>query len=131
MCASEVLTDHHMLNSLTRTSHVHTVWKIFPSGAVVVSLLLKDLVGLVTNSSGDVVSLSRPAGGVHKDNASSTNERIIQGTSEKLVVSPVHRVSALECYHVNITVVIFLTPLSSNSEIKRIDRPTFLLLAPY
>ena len=30
-----------------------------------------------------------------------------------------------------IPVVIFLTPLSSNSEIKRIDRPTFLLLAPY
>ena len=32
---------------------------------------------------------------------------------------------------VAIPVVIFLTPLSSNSEIKRIDRPTFLLLAPY
>ena len=30
-----------------------------------------------------------------------------------------------------ILVVTFLTPLSSNSEIKRIDRPTFLLLAPY
>ena len=30
-----------------------------------------------------------------------------------------------------IPVVTFLTPLSSNSEIKRIDRPTFLLLAPY
>ena len=30
-----------------------------------------------------------------------------------------------------IPVVIFLTPLSLNSKIKRIDRPTFLLLAPY
>ena len=30
-----------------------------------------------------------------------------------------------------IPVVIFLTPLSSNFEIKRIDRPTFLLFAPY
>jgi len=33
--------DEHMLDGLTRTSHVHRVWKIGPSHTVVVELILR------------------------------------------------------------------------------------------
>ena len=74
MRASTVLTDHHVLDGLTMTVHVRTVRQIFPSGTVVVCLLLQNLVGIVSDRSGDIVGLYRAAGGTDKDDAVLTHE---------------------------------------------------------
>lgn len=91
-----------MLDSLTWAGHVHTVGKVFPSCAVVVSLLLKHFVGLVTNGSGDVVGLCGTACWVNKDDTSRTDEGIVECTSEEFVVCAVDGVTALEGDDVNI-----------------------------
>mmetsp|Transcript_30548 Transcript_30548/g.56042 ORF Transcript_30548/g.56042 Transcript_30548/m.56042 type:complete len:322 (+) Transcript_30548:398-1363(+) len=96
MRASEVLTDHHVLDGLPRSSHVHAVWQVFPSGTVVFGLLLQNLVGLVSNNSRNIIGLGRSARGVDKDHSVLADEGIIERTREKLVVSPVHGVTALE-----------------------------------
>ena len=101
MCASKVLTDDHVLDGLTRSGHVHGVRKVLPLDTRVGGFLLENLVGLVTDISGNVIGLGRSAGGVNKDNTVLTDKRIIQSTGEKLVVSTVDGVTALEGNDVN------------------------------
>mmetsp|Transcript_22550 Transcript_22550/g.40641 ORF Transcript_22550/g.40641 Transcript_22550/m.40641 type:complete len:321 (+) Transcript_22550:377-1339(+) len=96
MRASEVFTDHHVLDGLPGSGHVHAVWQVFPSGTVVFGLLLQNLVGLVSDNSRDIIGLGRSAGGVNKNDSVLANEGIVERTREKLVVSPVHGVTALE-----------------------------------
>ena len=57
VCATEVLSDNHVLDGLTGSGHVHGVRKVFPEYTGVGSLFLQDLVSLVSNSSGDIVGL--------------------------------------------------------------------------
>merc|ERR1719203_2281811 len=75
---------------------------VHPSGTVIFGLLLQNLVCLVTDNSGDVISLGRTACWVDKNNTIGTNERIIKGTCEEFVVSPVDGVTALEGDNINI-----------------------------
>lgn len=62
--AAVILTDHHVLKSLTRTSHVHGVREVSPLDTRVLGLLLEHLIGTVTDNTGNIISLSRTAGGV-------------------------------------------------------------------
>ena len=55
--AAEVLSDDHVLNGFTRSGHVHGVWKVFPEDARVGGFLLQDFVGLVSDSSRNIVGL--------------------------------------------------------------------------
>mmetsp|Transcript_18487 Transcript_18487/g.25436 ORF Transcript_18487/g.25436 Transcript_18487/m.25436 type:complete len:245 (-) Transcript_18487:275-1009(-) len=96
MSASKVLPDHHMLDCLTRSSHVHGVRKVFPPGAVILSFLLKDHIGLVSDISWDIISLCRTASGVNKDDTVLSNKGIIKSTGEEFVVRTVDGVPALE-----------------------------------
>mmetsp|Transcript_9961 Transcript_9961/g.22739 ORF Transcript_9961/g.22739 Transcript_9961/m.22739 type:complete len:396 (+) Transcript_9961:333-1520(+) len=94
--APEVLANHHVLDRLTGSSHVHGVREVVPPDPGVLSLLRQAHVGLVANGSGDVVCLGGSAGGVHKDNALRPNLRSIKRASEELVVSAMNGVPALE-----------------------------------
>jgi len=96
MGASEILADHHVLDGLTGSGHVHGVRKVFPEHAVVLGFFLKDLVGLVSDDSRDIIGLGRSAGRVDEDDSVLSDEGIVEGTGEKLVVSSVDRVTALE-----------------------------------
>jgi hypothetical protein len=62
MSAPKVFANNHVLNSLTGTGHVHTVRKVFPENTWVVSFFLEDFIGLVPNSSRDVISLKNKTG---------------------------------------------------------------------
>mmetsp|Transcript_20789 Transcript_20789/g.47042 ORF Transcript_20789/g.47042 Transcript_20789/m.47042 type:complete len:313 (-) Transcript_20789:99-1037(-) len=96
MSAAEVLADHHVLYRLPWSGHVHAVREVLPPRSVVVRLLLQDLVGLVPDNSRDVVGLGGSASGVDEDDSVRAHQGVIKRTSEKLVVSAVHGVTALE-----------------------------------
>mmetsp|Transcript_17065 Transcript_17065/g.23895 ORF Transcript_17065/g.23895 Transcript_17065/m.23895 type:complete len:318 (-) Transcript_17065:487-1440(-) len=96
MSAPVVLTDDHVLNCLTWSSHVHRIWKVFPENVRVLSLLLENFVSLVSNRSWDIISLSWTTGRMNKYNAAFLNVFSIKGASEELVVGTVDRIAALE-----------------------------------
>jgi len=100
MCASEILTDHHVLNSFTGSSHVHGVRKVFPEGTGVLGLFLQYNISLVTNISRDIVCLGRSASRVYKYNSALSYTLVIKSTGEELIMSTVHRVTALECNNI-------------------------------
>mmetsp|Transcript_9572 Transcript_9572/g.32041 ORF Transcript_9572/g.32041 Transcript_9572/m.32041 type:complete len:284 (+) Transcript_9572:254-1105(+) len=98
--ATEVLADHHVLDGLTRSSHVHRVGKVVPSDPGVLGLLRQAHVCLVANGSRDVVSLGGATGWMHEDNTFRTDFRSIESASEELVMSTMNGISALECNNI-------------------------------
>mmetsp|Transcript_38172 Transcript_38172/g.114130 ORF Transcript_38172/g.114130 Transcript_38172/m.114130 type:complete len:490 (-) Transcript_38172:172-1641(-) len=94
--APEVLADHHVLNRLAGSGHVHRVREVLPERAGVVRLLLEDLVRLVPDVSGNVVGLGGAARRVDEDDSALADEGIVEGAGEELVVCPVDGVAALE-----------------------------------
>mmetsp|Transcript_37207 Transcript_37207/g.51638 ORF Transcript_37207/g.51638 Transcript_37207/m.51638 type:complete len:266 (+) Transcript_37207:435-1232(+) len=98
--ASIILANYHVLNGLTRSSHVHGVGQVSPADGVVVELLLQHLVSPEAGDAWDVVILSGPAGRVHQADGVVLDVLCVQRACEELVVRPVDRVAALECHHV-------------------------------
>jgi len=96
MCASEILTDHHVLDGLTGSGHVHGVRKVLPEGTGILGLLLEYLVSLITDNSWDIIGLGRSASGVYKYNSTLSYELIIKSTGEELIMGTVDGVTALE-----------------------------------
>ena len=58
MCAAKVLSDDHMLDRLTWSSHVHRVWQVFPEDTWVGRFLLQNFVSLVANGSWNIIGLA-------------------------------------------------------------------------
>mmetsp|Transcript_9704 Transcript_9704/g.58842 ORF Transcript_9704/g.58842 Transcript_9704/m.58842 type:complete len:258 (+) Transcript_9704:1592-2365(+) len=100
MGATVVFADNHMLNGFPRTGHVHGVGKICPAHLGVVHFLLKDLIGVITDDTWNIVVLSGTTGRMHQAHCTFSYVLCAQGTSEEFVVCPVDGVPALERHHV-------------------------------
>jgi hypothetical protein len=94
--AAKVLTDDHVLNGFTGSGHVHGVRKVFPLDTRIGSFFLEDFVSLVTDFTRDIIGLGRTTSRVDEHNSVLSDTVVIEGTSEKLIVSTVDRVTALK-----------------------------------
>ena len=97
-----VLPDNHMLDGLTRASHMHRVGEVSPSKLGVGNLVLEHLVGLVADCAGDIVILRWAAGRVDEADSILADIGSVEGADEELVVSPVDGVAALESEDVGV-----------------------------
>merc|ERR1719160_1758279 len=91
--SSKILPDDHVLNCLTRASHLHGVWEVGPTESItspllVERVLLQHLIGLDTSSPIDITWLRRSACRVHEDDGI---RDILLSSNQELKVRLVHR----------------------------------------